>query len=67
MEQESAAKKQLDFADEKAGKIYASREGTPPPPSSARELKRPKKHVGAKKDKPENSSAASEVEDRQVQ
>jgi hypothetical protein len=36
-EQESGVKKQLDFADEKAGKIYASREGTPPPPPCARE------------------------------
>ena len=57
-------KKQLDFSSEGTGKSYEPRSGTPPPPPSAREIKRPKKST-PKKDKTVTGAAASDVESRQ--
>jgi hypothetical protein len=64
-ETDHGAQRVLDFGTERKYGGYMPRSGTPPPPPSAREQKRPKKHVNPKKNACVTAEAASDVEDRQ--
>jgi hypothetical protein len=63
---EGRAKQSLNFEEDGIEKAYVPRSGTPPPPPSAREVKRPKKVSTPKKDKNVNEQAASVPEDRRA-
>jgi hypothetical protein len=62
----AGAQKKLDFDGEKEERVYPPRSGTPPPPLSGREQKRPKKQTTPKRNRNTAESAGSK-EHRQEQ